>query len=106
MNRIDTTQLLEQLRSMRLAAQGGEQPAEATNGRVNFADLLKDSIDSVSETQKQAGKLAHAFEMGDPKVDLAQVMVAKQKASISFQALMQVRNKLVNAYQDIKNMPV
>jgi flagellar hook-basal body complex protein FliE len=54
----------------------------------------------------QAGQLAESFSAGDPGVDLAQVMVALQKASVSFQAMTQVRNKLVDAYRDIMSMPV
>jgi flagellar hook-basal body complex protein FliE len=50
--------------------------------------------------------MATRFEMGDPKVDLSQVMISQQKANISFQAVSQVRNKLVSAYQEIMNMPI
>jgi flagellar hook-basal body complex protein FliE len=47
-----------------------------------------------------------AFEMGDDSVDLSEVMIAAQKSTISFEALSQVRNKLMKAYQDVMNMPV
>lgn len=106
MSGIDVNQLLTQMRTM--AAQAGGQaaaPAEAS-GQVDFGALLKQSIDNVNEAQQSAGKLAEAFELGDPKADLAEVMVALQKASISFQAMTQVRNKLVSAYQEIMSMPV
>ena len=56
--------------------------------------------------QQQAGQLATALEKGDPTVDVAQVMVAMQKANISFQAMTTVRNKLVSAYQEIMGMQV
>ena len=81
----------------------GAQGAEKTQG---FGDLFKQAINSVNDTQQQASELATAYEKGDPKVSLAQVMVATQKASVSFQAITQVRNKLVEAYQDIMNMPM
>jgi flagellar hook-basal body complex protein FliE len=63
-------------------------------------------VNSVSETQQAAGKLQAAFEAEDPNVDVAQVMVAMQKSSLSFQAMVTVRNKLVAAYQEIMSMPV
>jgi flagellar hook-basal body complex protein FliE len=50
--------------------------------------------------------MSDAFVKGEPNVDLTEVMVAVQKASLSFQAMTQVRNKLVQAYQDVMNMPV
>jgi flagellar hook-basal body complex protein FliE len=71
-----------------------------------FGAMFKQAIDSVSGTQQQANAMATAFEQGDPGVSLAQVMVATQKASVSFQALTQVRNRLVEAYKDVMNMPV
>lgn len=71
-----------------------------------FQEMLVRAVDSVNQTQQQARQMANAFEMGDPGVSLAQVMVASEKASVSFQALSQVRNRLVEAYQDIMNMPI
>ena len=53
-----------------------------------------------------AARFANAFEVGQSGVDLTDVMIASQKASVSFQAMTQVRNKLVQAYQDIMQMPV
>ena len=104
MNDINVNQLLTQMRSMTALAQG--QPADAAGaaGGADFAALLKGSVDKVNETQQAAGGLAQAFEAGDSQVDLAQVMIAMQKANISFQAMTQVRNKLVSAYQDIMSM--
>jgi flagellar hook-basal body complex protein FliE len=71
-----------------------------------FAGLLKNAVDSVNDVQATAGKMQTAFELGDPNIGLAQVMVASQKASLSFQAMTQVRNKLLEAYRDVMNMPV
>jgi flagellar hook-basal body complex protein FliE len=68
--------------------------------------MLKQSIDTVNQTQKQSTKLATAFETGQSDVSLAEVMVASQKASVSFQAMLQVRNKLVDAYKDVMSMPM
>ncbi len=72
----------------------------------NFADLLGQAINKVADTQAASSQLANAFEMGKSGVDLTDVMISSQKASVSFQALTQVRNKLVQAYQDIMQMPV
>jgi flagellar hook-basal body complex protein FliE len=68
--------------------------------------MLKQTIGAVNDTQQTAGKMTEAFESGDTNVSLAEVMVASQKASVSFQAMLQVRNKLVEAYQDVMNMPM
>ena len=106
MNDVNVNQLLAQMRGLTQAAQG-TPPAQANeNGIADFSSMLKSSIDKVNETQKASGALTNAFQRGDPGTDLTEVMVAAQKASISFQAMVQVRNKLVNAYQDIMNMPI
>ena len=68
--------------------------------------MLGNAINKVSETQQASSQLSNAFEIGKSGVDLTDVMVASQKASVSFQAITQVRNKLVQAYQDIMQMPV
>ena len=73
---------------------------------VNFTSLVKQSIDEVNRVQQQAGHLAERFELGDPGVDLSRVMVEMQKARVSFTALSQVRNKLVEAYREVMNMQV
>jgi flagellar hook-basal body complex protein FliE len=67
---------------------------------------MKESMEKVSETQHHAKELTTAFESGDAAVDLPEVMVALQKANISFQAMTQVRNKLLSAYQEVMSMQV
>ena len=71
-----------------------------------FGDLLKNAIDKVNDTQMEASRMATAFEQGDSRVELTQVMIQLQKASVSFQAMTQVRNKLVAAYEDVMKMPI
>lgn len=108
-NTIDANALLAQMRIMAAKAQGlpatpamkTEQPAGA-----DFSSLLKGAVQKVNENQKIASNLATRFEQGDKSVDIAEVMVAMQKATVSFQAATQVRNRLVSAYQDIMNMPI
>lgn len=107
MTDIDVNQLMVQMRAMAATAQtGAATPAvEAAQGG-GFGDLLKQSIDHVNAAQAHGRSLSNAFVKGEPNVDLTEVMVAVQKASLSFQAMTQVRNKLVQAYQDVMNMPV
>jgi flagellar hook-basal body complex protein FliE len=76
------------------------------SGPGEFANLLKQGIDSVNQTQQSAAAMATAFEKGVPGVELPQVMLEMQKASVSFRAVTEVRNRLVNAYQEIMNMPI
>ncbi|MBI5461133.1 MAG: flagellar hook-basal body complex protein FliE [Gammaproteobacteria bacterium] len=104
---IDVNQIMVQMRAMAAAAQSSTvaQPAAATSG-ADFASLLKNSVDQVNATQQQSTGLAEAFAKGDPNTDLTEVMVAMQKASLSFQAMTTVRNKLVEAYKDVMNMPM
>lgn len=109
-------QVLAQMRAMSLQAQ---QPAPTGGvggledglnvggaGKTEFSDLMKASLDQVNEAQSSAKSLATAFESGDTSVELPEVMVALQKANVSFQAITQVRNKLLNAYQEVMNMQV
>lgn len=112
MNTIDHQSLLVQMRALAARAQGLQDtprvaPAAPPAGnRVDFGNVLKNALDQVNETQQTASSLSARFEAGDPKVDVAKVMIAMQKANVSFQAVTQVRNKLVSAYQDIMNMPI
>ncbi|MDP3518754.1 MAG: flagellar hook-basal body complex protein FliE [Pseudohongiella sp.] len=120
-DRMDINQLLLQMREIRGQIQtpsvrpeeianalGAGSGASATgqSERTGFADMLKSAVNSVNETQQKSSELQRAFEMGDPQVDITQVMIQMQKASVSFEAMNQVRNRLVTAYQDIMNMPI
>ncbi len=106
MSDMNIDQVLAQIRSMSLEAQNKAPAPVASTGNSDFAALLKQSIDSVNDVQQTAGKLAREFEIGDTNTSLAQVMIASQKADVSFQAMLQVRNKLVDAYKDVMNMPL
>jgi len=106
---VEFNRLMLDMRSMQMDAMA--QPKSAAQavpelGQSSFADMLSQAINKVSDTQQASNQLATAFEIGKSGVDLTDVMVASQKASVSFQALTQVRNKLVQAYQDIMQMPV
>ena len=82
------------------------QSVSGDNTVPDFQSMFKNAIDNVNDNQKTAAQLATRFEQGDPSIDLPEVMIALQKSSVSFQAMTQVRNKLVEAYKDIMNMPV
>lgn len=107
---IEFNRLMMDMRSMQMEAMGSGKAAAASavteTGGSSFADLLSGAVNKVSDTQQAASQLANAFEIGTQGVDLTDVMISSQKASVSFQALTQVRNKLVQAYQDIMQMPV
>jgi flagellar hook-basal body complex protein FliE len=77
-------------------------PAE----KVDFAQVLKSTLDQVNEAQSKARKMSQSFAMGDDDINLSDVMIASQKSSISFQTSIQVRNKLVSAYRDVMTMQV
>jgi flagellar hook-basal body complex protein FliE len=80
--------------------------ATGATPKASFAAVLKQGIDSVNQAQLRATDVATAFEKGAPGVELSQVMLEMQKANVSFRAVTEVRNRLVNAYQEIMNMPI
>ena len=109
MEKINSNELLNQLQV--LARKVQENSANTTsvneiNGSSQFSELMKDSINKVNEQQMKAGELTKAFEMNDPNVPLSSVMIEMQKARVSFEALKQVRNQLVDAYKQVMNMPL
>ena len=103
MNTQGIDQLLGELRQAASKA-AGQEPASVAGGAANFADLLKSSLDQVNAVQQEASGLQQAFDANDPNVNLQDVMVQLQKASLSFQTMVQVRNRLVSAYQEIMSM--
>lgn len=100
--------VLSQIRA--LQARSGEgtakTAADSASSEVNFADTLGSAINSVNATQKSAESVSTAFVQGSKDVELADVMLALNKADVSFKTLAEVRNRMVSAYQDIMNMPV
>lgn len=79
--------------------------ARPTQG-ADFQHALTQALHSVSQTQNEATRMQRAVQLGDPTVSLESTMVAMQKAQIGFQATLQVRNRLVQAYSDIMSMQV
>lgn len=131
-DRADINSVLSQLREVRSQIKSDESPMDKLSSAdrlsqevekvqkqsANYPDIKTDpnvpdfqtmfgnAINNVNETQMKSASLAKRFERGDPQVDLPEVMIAAQKASVSFEAMKEVRNKLVDAYKDIMNMPV
>lgn len=98
-------QLLSQMRAASALAAGGAEAPTAAGG-ADFSAALKASLDQVNNAQQASSELSQAFELGAPNANLQDVMISLQKANLSFQTMVQVRNKLVTAYQEIMNMQV
>ena len=106
---MDTRGIENMLGELRAASQGAAaKPAAGADaaGGVEFGAVLQNALQQVSAAQKEARQMSQEFSAGDPNVNLQDVMINLQKASLSFQQMVQVRNRLVTAYQDIMNMPV
>jgi flagellar hook-basal body complex protein FliE len=106
--------MLAQMRQAMAVAQGGVAPLApkitntitGTSGATDFASVLKSSLDNVAKAQNHAESMQQSFVLGDDKVNLSDVMIDMQKANIAFQTTVQVRNKVIAAYNDIMNMQV
>jgi flagellar hook-basal body complex protein FliE len=123
-DRVDINRLLGEMRSIKSQTQVFQRPQALVNGDVginrglnnlqvdtgnkvpSFGDLMTKAINNVNDVQKTSSSMADAYEKGVAGVDITDVMIASQKASVSFQAMVQVRNKLVEAYKDVMSMPI
>ena len=109
---IDTRQLDSMLAELRavsaVSGVGGSKSQAQANaaGGADFGQALKTAIDQVNQAQASAQEMSQEFAAGNSNVNLQDVMINLQKANLSFQQMVQVRNKLVTAYQNIMNMPV
>ena len=107
---VEFNRLMLQMRSMQVEAMNRPQPVAPTAAQEakgpGFDDLLQQAVNRVNELQQTTSGLQPGYERGDQGIDLAQVMVASQKSSVAFQAMTQVRNKLITAYEDIMKMPI
>jgi flagellar hook-basal body complex protein FliE len=96
----------EALRGLRDAGAGAPPTQiQGTSPGGGFADTLRSTLDQVNATQMRAGAITDAYERGEV-TDIAQVMLARQESSVAFEATLQVRNKLLTAYQEIMRMGV
>lgn len=108
---MSTTQIegvLAQMQAVAGAASGSERAAPIGNaaGESTFSGVLKNSLERINALQNLSAEQKRAFQAGEAGVELHEVMIAGQKASIAFEMGVQVRNRLVNAYKDVMNMPV
>ena len=110
--------MLQTLRSYQSQAAGGMDDdgnkvgglngingSNKTLGPAGFGDLIRQTVDKVNSAQVESSKVAAAYERGEG-VPLTDVVLSMQKSSLSFEATLQVRNKVLKAYEDILNMPV
>lgn len=97
---IDKSQVLQQLHAPQAASET-QAPAQGPAG--GFAGALKSALDGVNTTQQNAENITSAYERGEV-TDVAKVMLARQEAGVAFEATLQVRNRLLSAYQDIMRM--
>jgi flagellar hook-basal body complex protein FliE len=112
MSNLQIDSVLAQIRALQQQTKIGA-PAAVKNpaapeaaGGPSFATVLKQGLDAVNQTQAKSNDLATRFERGEPGVELSQVMLESNKASVAFRATVEVRNRLVSAYQEIMNMPI
>ncbi len=99
---LDRSNLLQQVHT---ASQAPDGPAAPQGPAGQFGEALKTALSDVSESQSKAEALSSAYERGEV-TDIAAVMLARQEAGIAFEATLQVRNRLLSAYQDIMRMGV
>ena len=94
-----------QTHSSQAAGQGFDLPGVAPAPKTDFSDLIRQAVSQTNAAQVDSQNTSMAFERGDG-VPLTDVVLKMQKASLSFEATLQVRNKVLKAYEDIMNMPV
>ena len=105
----DAQSLLTQIRNLQAQLEDKQgnlgAPAELEPNKSGFAQAIASAVDEVNNLQMESKDTAAAYESGGD-VSLADLMMKSQKASISFEATLQIRNKVLRAYEDIMNMPV
>ena len=101
--------MLEVLRTYQSQAAGGAgattEPAATKVGQPTFFDSVKNALDGVNSAQQKSTAMTDAFDRGE-EVPLTEVVLSMQKSSLAFEATLQVRNKVMKAYEEIMNMPV
>ncbi|MGB1109614.1 MAG: flagellar hook-basal body complex protein FliE [Gammaproteobacteria bacterium] len=97
-------QLANQSRAGGVGMPGDVEGAAKPSGGFNA--MLKTMVNNVNDAQQTSSQTTNAYSRQEEGVDLADAMVAMQKARVHFEAMVQVRNRLVNSYQEIMRMPV
>ena len=107
MDTLGIEKILQQLQAASAFSAGTKKQSSTDEvASVDFSEKLKAAVDQVNNAQQTADKLSMQFVSGESNADLHEVMISLQKANVSFQSMIQVRNKLVTAYQEIMNMQV
>jgi flagellar hook-basal body complex protein FliE len=97
---IDRSKVLQEVHQPKAA-----EPTEATGTAPSFGDSLRNALDNVNAVQAESGRMTAAYERGE-ETDIAKVMLARQEAGVAFEATLQVRNKLLAAYQETMRMGI
>ncbi len=114
-DRMDINKVLMEMRAMKAQVQAPtreidsveiNRPVSDVKQTTSFGQLLEQAVEQVNDVQVTSSNMQAAYERGEPGVNITDVMIASQKASVTFDAMVQVRNKLVEAYRDIMNMPL
>lgn len=112
-DRVDVNRLLMEMRAFKAQTQAFsnlDKSASLESGagpqKTAFNDVLTQAVNKVNEVQQASSSTTKAYLQGDPGIDVTDVMIASQKAGVAFDAMVQVRNKVVEAYRDVMNMPI
>ena len=118
-DRMDINRLLMEMRSIKSQTHSFNSVGDISgdlrgtniqlNRQVNgptFGTVLTEAIDKVNSIQQESGAMSEAYIKGAPGVDITDVMIASQKSAVAFAAMTEVRNKVVEAYKDVMNMPI
>lgn len=117
-DRVDVNRLLLEMRSLKAQTQAfgntdSISPKDMNVGGQNtihngpkFGDLLSQAVNKVNDVQQSSKEMTNSYLQGDPNVDITDVMIASQKSGVAFDSMVQVRNKFVDAYRDVMNMPI
>ncbi|MGL5291905.1 MAG: flagellar hook-basal body complex protein FliE [Vibrionaceae bacterium] len=98
--------ILQQMQQMQFEAQNHIQPPQGAKVAQDFSAIFSSALNQVNALQQQSSDLSTRFDLGDRSVSLSDVMIARNKSSVAFDATIQTRNKLVEAYKELMNMPI
>tara|TARA_R110001583_G_scaffold50189_6_gene156623 strand:+ start:6470 stop:6796 length:327 start_codon:yes stop_codon:yes gene_type:complete len=106
---INAASMFKELQTQGIEAKGlnNELSTKSINpASSDFSAMLKQAIENVNGLQQNTSNLRNSFEMGDKDVSLSDVMIASNKSGLAFDATVQIRNKMVEAYKEVMSMPV
>lgn len=106
MNKIEAQQLIQEMQQLANGAQNKPVLQETETQLESFGNLFAEQLNKVNQASQETASLQDKFVLGDPDVTLPQVMIASQKSSLYTQFLVEARNKMISAYNEIMNMSV